>query len=245
MSKNKYLIDKKVILDCERMTLSRDRESLKISESECNLLLAFHQGLFKKDDLIAWVWGRKGVVVSSASYYKLINQLRGSFEKIGLSSSAVLTRPKVGVTLSVTIEPLPDESTPATQNRASDTVAPVAESLPEPTQSSQAVSNRKEWLFLICATLFLLMVIYLYSKRHPDYFSELGTYNGYTFYGVIEDNRSLEDAVGAFSELSQQVYKQNGNFIYYIRVPDTNIFVQCLNQLNVSEPKCITIKERY
>ena len=75
MSKNKYLIDKKVILDCERMTLSRDRESLKISESECNLLLAFHQGLFKKDDLIAWVWGRKGVVVSSASYYKLINQL--------------------------------------------------------------------------------------------------------------------------------------------------------------------------
>ncbi|HCM1642798.1 TPA: response regulator, partial [Klebsiella pneumoniae] len=25
----------------------------------------------------------------------------------------------------------------------------------------------------------------------------------------------------------------------------TNIFVQCLNQLNVSEPKCITIKERY
>ncbi|WP_117084868.1 winged helix-turn-helix domain-containing protein, partial [Klebsiella pneumoniae] len=180
-------------------------------------------GLFKKDDLIAWVWGRKGVVVSSASYYKLINQLRGSFEKIGLPSSAVLTRPKVGVTLSVTIEPLPDESTPVTQNRASDTVAPVAESLPEPTQS---------WLFLICATLFLLMVIYLYSKRHPDYFSELGTYNGYTFYGVTEDNRSLEDAVGAFSELSQQVYKQNGNFIYYIRVPDTNIFVQCLNQLN-------------
>ena len=227
------------------MTLSRDRESLKISESECNLLLAFHQGLFKKDDLIAWVWGRKGVVVSSASYYKLINQLRGSFEKIGLSSSAVLTRPKVGVTLSVTIEPLPDESTPATQNRASDTVAPVAESLPEPTQSSHEVSKLKELLLLICSTLFLMMVIYLYSKRHPDYFSELGTYNGYTFYGGTEDNRSLEDAVGAFSELSQQVYKQNGNFIYYIRVPDTNIFVQCLNQLNVSEPKCITIKERY
>lgn len=147
MSKNKYLIDKKVILDCERMTLSRDRESLKISESECNLLLAFHQGLFKKDDLIAWVWGRKGVVVSSASYYKLINQLRGSFEKIGLPSSAVLTRPKVGVTLSVTIEPLPDESTPVTQNRASDTVAPVAESLPEPTQSRRQFQTEKSGYF--------------------------------------------------------------------------------------------------
>ncbi len=93
MSKKKYLIDKKVILDCEKMTLSCDRESLRISESECNLLIAFHEGLFKKDDLIAWVWGRKGVVVSSASYYKLINQLRGSFEKVGLPPSAVLTRP--------------------------------------------------------------------------------------------------------------------------------------------------------
>lgn len=88
-------------------------------------------------------------------------------------------------------------------------------------------------------------MIYIYHNSKPDYFSELGTYNGYTFYGVTEDNRTLEDVVGAFSELSPQVYKQNGNFIYYIRVPNTNIFVQCLNQLNVSEPKCITIKERY
>ena len=127
MSKKKYLIDKKVILDCEKMMLSCDRESLRISESECNLLIAFHEGLFKKDDLIAWVWGRKGVVVSSASYYKLINQLRGSFEKVGLPPSAVLTRPKVGVTLSVSIESLPDASTPAMQNIASDTVAPVAD----------------------------------------------------------------------------------------------------------------------
>lgn len=100
-------------------------------------------------------------------------------------------------------------------------------------------------VFLIGATLFLLVMIYIYHNSKPDYFSQLGTYNGYTFYGVTEDNRTLEDAVGAFSELSPQVYKQNGNFIYYIRVPNTNIFVQCLNQLNVSEPKCITIKERY
>lgn len=100
-------------------------------------------------------------------------------------------------------------------------------------------------VFLIGATLFLLVMIYIYHNSKPDYFSELGTYNGYAFYGVTEDNRTLEDAVGAFSELSPQVYKQNGNFIYYIRVPNTNIFVQCLNQLNVSEPKCITIKERY
>ncbi|HCS0746729.1 TPA: response regulator, partial [Salmonella enterica subsp. enterica serovar Typhi] len=26
---------------------------------------------------------------------------------------------------------------------------------------------------------------------------------------------------------------------------NTNIFVQCLNQLDIAEPKCISIKERY
>ncbi len=31
MSKKKYLIDKKVILDCEKMTLSCDRESLRMA----------------------------------------------------------------------------------------------------------------------------------------------------------------------------------------------------------------------
>ncbi|EHW1934384.1 response regulator, partial [Salmonella enterica subsp. enterica serovar Kentucky] len=52
MSQNNYLIDKRVILDCERMTLSCAGESITISESERSLLIAFHEGLFKKDDLI-------------------------------------------------------------------------------------------------------------------------------------------------------------------------------------------------
>ncbi len=47
MSKKKYLIDKKVILDCEKMTLSCDRESLRISESECNLLIDLRAHLGK------------------------------------------------------------------------------------------------------------------------------------------------------------------------------------------------------
>ncbi|MCT0098302.1 response regulator [Proteus mirabilis] len=244
---NKYLIDNKVILDIDRMTLSHDHESIKISESECNLLCAFHEGLFKKEDLIDWVWGRKGVIVSNASYYKLLNQLRGSFEKIGLSASAILTRPKVGVTLSVTIEKLPDKIEPpySTEAPLNDTHEPIIE-LPVVTKLiPRRVSLRKEWFFLVCATLFLVSLLFLFNKQNTDYFSPLGTYNGYQFYGVTKDNRTLENAVEAYTELSSQVYKQNGNFIYYIRVPNTNIFVQCLNQLNVEEPKCITIKEIY
>lgn len=59
MSQNNYLIDKRVILDCERMTLSCAGESITISESERSLLIAFYEGLFKKDDLINYVWGAK------------------------------------------------------------------------------------------------------------------------------------------------------------------------------------------
>ncbi|MGK4785539.1 response regulator, partial [Salmonella enterica] len=39
-----------------------------------------------------------------------IHQLRGSFDKIGHKGAAVVTRPRVGVVLSVSIEPLSDEA---------------------------------------------------------------------------------------------------------------------------------------
>lgn len=48
MSKNKYLIDKKVILDCERMTLSRDRESLKFLNLNAICSLLFIRDSLKK-----------------------------------------------------------------------------------------------------------------------------------------------------------------------------------------------------
>ncbi len=67
-----HLIDKRVILDCERMTLSRAGESITISESERSLFIAFHEGLFKKDDLIQSCLGaQRCVVVLDASYYKI------------------------------------------------------------------------------------------------------------------------------------------------------------------------------
>lgn len=44
-----------------------------IFELECSLFIVFYEGFFKKDDLINYVWGCKGVVVFDVSYYKLIN----------------------------------------------------------------------------------------------------------------------------------------------------------------------------
>ncbi|EEP9553675.1 response regulator, partial [Salmonella enterica] len=176
MSQNNYLIDKRVILDCERMTLSSAGESITISESERSLLIAFYEGLFKKDDLINYVWGRKGVVVSDASYYKLINQLRGSFDKIGLKAASVVTRPRVGVLLSVSIEPLSNED----QNTALPAVAETELSMVETRHNDTIISptqgtlNRKDWLYFCLAAILMFFMIYKVKSENIDYFTLQG-----------------------------------------------------------------------
>ncbi|HFY0757918.1 TPA: transcriptional regulator, partial [Salmonella enterica subsp. enterica serovar Typhimurium] len=193
MSQNNYLIDKRVILDCERMTLSCAGESITISESERSLLIAFYEGLFKKDDLINYVWGRKGVVVSDASYYKLINQLRGSFDKIGLKGASVVTRPRVGVLLSVSIEPLSDEA----QNTPLPAVAETEVSTVEVRHDDTIITptpgavNKKDWLYFCLAALLMFFMMYKVKGENIDYFTLQGSYDGYTFYSVGHDKTHL------------------------------------------------------
>ncbi|ENO9310116.1 hypothetical protein ACCG66_004856, partial [Klebsiella pneumoniae] len=52
MDEELLLIAKKVIFDSARMTLANGNKIIKISESETNLLLAFHRGIYKKEDII-------------------------------------------------------------------------------------------------------------------------------------------------------------------------------------------------
>lgn len=246
MSERKYLIDNRVIFDSERMSLTHSDKTVRISESETNLLLAFYKGLFKKDDLIGWVWGRKGVVVSDASYYKLINQLRNTFDKIGLPSSSVVTRPKVGVELVLSITLMKPGASRQTPAEPAEHSAETFDETPTSYEHNKSsIAGRREWLFLALAA-FLMIASFGASlwESHP-YFSAPVTHDGYYFYKVNNDKTTFGDVAAAFSELTIPVVKQNGRHIYYIRVPDTHIFVQCLNPLNVAEPKCITLKERY
>ncbi len=48
MSKKKYLIDKKVILDCEKMTLSCEHESLRILNPNAICLLLSMKGYLRR-----------------------------------------------------------------------------------------------------------------------------------------------------------------------------------------------------
>lgn len=246
MSEQKYLIDNRVIFDSERMSLTHSDKTVSISESETNLLLAFNKGLFKKDDLIGWVWGRKGVVVSDASYYKLINQLRNSFDKIGLASSSVVTRPKVGVELALSITLI---SPAASRQPSTEPAEHSAETFGETStwgdHNKSSIAGSRDWLFLALAALLLIAGLGASLWDSHSYFSDPVPYNGYYFYKVNNDKTSFDDVAAAYEELTIPLIKQNGRHIYYIRVPDTHIFVQCLNPLTVAEPKCITLKERY
>ncbi|TYM88873.1 hypothetical protein FYL93_26555, partial [Salmonella enterica subsp. enterica serovar Typhimurium] len=68
--------------------------------------------------------------------------------------------------------------------------------------------------------LYGVFTIYKAPVRNsPDsFFTYLGEYNDYAIYKTKEDK---------------------------IREPNMNIFLQCLNPVEMAVPKCITVKERY
>lgn len=106
MDEKSLLIAKKVIFDSAKMTLTNGDKIIKISESETNLLLAFYRGIYKKEDIINFVWKNRAGCVSESSYYKLINQMRNNFVLVGLNAADIVTRPRIGVSLSLALEPI-------------------------------------------------------------------------------------------------------------------------------------------
>ncbi|EGV3476358.1 TPA: winged helix-turn-helix domain-containing protein, partial [Salmonella enterica subsp. enterica serovar Enteritidis] len=56
MNESIFLLDKRVVFDSTKMTLSHGNEIIRISEAETHLLLAFWHGLYKKEDIIHLVW---------------------------------------------------------------------------------------------------------------------------------------------------------------------------------------------
>ncbi|EHG1853512.1 hypothetical protein J3O13_004588, partial [Salmonella enterica subsp. enterica serovar Typhimurium] len=83
-------------------------------------------------------------------------------------------------------------------------------------------------------------------RNSPDsFFTYLGEYNDYAIYKTKEDKVTLSEVVFAFNSIKIKIYRQNGRHLYYIREPNMNIFLQCLNPVEMAVPKCITVKERY
>ncbi|EHL3470329.1 hypothetical protein LAN87_003026 [Salmonella enterica] len=241
MNESIFLLDKRVVFDSTKMTLSHGNEIIRISEAETHLLLAFRHGLYKKEDIIHFVWENRGGCVSESSYYKLINQMRNDFSRIGLQPSDIVTRPRVGVSLSVAIEPIKKiTSVKVSDENVNDTL----------TRDKIFYKIKRHSVFVVLTGVIILVLLYgIFNtpvRNSPDsFFTYLGEYNNYVIYKTKEDKVTLSEVVFAYNSLKIKIYRQNGRHLYYIREPNMNIFLQCLNPVEMAVPKCITVKERY
>ncbi|WP_143325971.1 winged helix-turn-helix domain-containing protein [Paraburkholderia ribeironis] len=72
-----------------------------LSRNQARLLELLLEGPRTKEVLMKRIWGDQGVIVSNASYYQLIAQLRRAFEMIGLPRLWVRTIPRYGLEFAI------------------------------------------------------------------------------------------------------------------------------------------------
>ncbi|MGF6649472.1 DNA-binding winged helix-turn-helix (wHTH) protein [Paraburkholderia youngii] len=106
MSPDKRPLD---YVEC-KMTFSLDTRTLGnissgartfLSRNQARLLELLFEGPRTKEVLMSRIWGDQGVIVSDASYYQLVAQLRHAFEMIGLPRLWIRTIPRYGLELAV------------------------------------------------------------------------------------------------------------------------------------------------
>ena len=248
MDEKSLLIAKKVIFDSAKMTLTNGDKIIKISESETNLLLAFYRGIYKKEDIINFVWKNRAGCVSESSYYKLINQMRNNFVLVGLNAADIVTRPRIGVSLSLALEPIKKEPTPRCENVRD--AGCEKDSQRALTPDVKKISAKIRPLVLTITLLLLTGVAMLFQhapeqNKHNSSFRMLGNEDDYIFFMMATDKVTFKEVVSAYHTLTLPLSRQNGHYLYYLREPNMNLFLQCLNPVETAVPKCITIKERY
>ncbi|MFK3706469.1 DNA-binding winged helix-turn-helix (wHTH) protein [Raoultella sp. BIGb0138] len=136
----------------------------------CLLLLIERAGtIVTQQECMDIVWQRRGMLVSSNTYYQNISILRKGLKKIGLDNDPVVTIPRIGLTLAsgtqITIKeayPRLSESEENAKGQQSDTAEPIAQPVPETANSDTSVkafsSSALRQLWLAGALLALLLL---------------------------------------------------------------------------------------
>ncbi|VVE52296.1 hypothetical protein PHO31112_04774 [Pandoraea horticolens] len=78
---------------------SKNGQQKYLSRNESRLLQQLLGGPQTKEALIQHIWTSVGVVVTDASYYQLVTQLRNSLDQLGLPKQLVRTIPRYGLEL--------------------------------------------------------------------------------------------------------------------------------------------------
>ncbi|QIB19493.1 hypothetical protein G3M73_09980 [Escherichia coli] len=249
MNATKFLLDGRVLFDSARMTLSRQEKIVRLSESECHLLLAFWLGLYKKEEIINYVWKNRSGCVSESSYYKLINQLRNNFNRVGLHASDIVTHPRVGISLSITLTSADEMCDLQQQNDDG------AQKIKFRALLSHRFMVKCKNMRVLCCTsgvVLLIGIILIFSfpsdttwNKSDKEFTSLGEFDGYIFFKMKTDKLTFKQVIAAYTSMTLKPDPQNGHYLYYIREPDINLLFQCLNPIENVVPKCLTIKEQY
>ena len=249
MNATRFLLDGRVLFDSARMTLNRQDKIVRLSESECHLLLAFWLGLYKKEEIINFVWKSRSGCVSESSYYKLINQLRNNFCRVGLHASDIVTHPRVGISLSITLTSV-DEVCDIQQKGDDATQKIKLRSLLLQRFLAKCKKRRTRCYTGGVVLLMSILIIFILSNntaqnKMDKIFTPLGEFDGYVFFKMKTDKVTFKQVITAYTSMTLKPDPQNGHYLYYIREPNNNLLFQCLNPIENVVPKCLTIKEQY
>ncbi len=223
--------------DAEKMTLSRAGRSACLGSNESDLLLALIAGVTDKEQLIARVWGERGLVISDSSYYKTLHMLRTHFADVGLPRDSLKTLPRRGVVLLCEIRLV---STELTQIEAVPAVvSPGEQALIAQTKPSRRHRRLLLAALVVAATVLPLFYAWLIFKKPADLEEwKLVWQEGEAKLFVEESERmSKDEIVKALSEFEPPVELSDTN--YYVRKPLSQLLIKCVKPESKGEAICV------
>ncbi|HCM9195076.1 TPA: winged helix-turn-helix domain-containing protein [Enterobacter cloacae subsp. dissolvens] len=151
----------------------------------CLLLLIERAGsIVTQQECMDIVWQRRGMMVSSNTYYQNISILRKGLKKVGFETDPIVTIPRIGLTLaSDTQITIKETQLPSAEPDAP--VQTVQEEVSVPQPVAPAV-KRRIWLpgVLLGLLLFISVVVISHSRAHDNYFVD-----GYRFTTMMGECR--------------------------------------------------------
>lgn len=155
----------------------------------------------KKEDIIDFVWKNRAGCVSESSYYKLINQMRNNFSLVGLKADDIVTRPRIGVSLSLPLEPF---KTTFGSRRTGQRYSAGKDSRQTHLAEGKKFTAKIRLLVLTMLLMLLTAIAMLFQhapvqNKHKSTFRMLGDKDGYIFFKMASDKVTFKEVVSAYN----------------------------------------------
>ncbi|STR58646.1 Uncharacterised protein [Klebsiella pneumoniae] len=150
-----------------------------------------------------------------------------------------------GVSLSLPLEPLKKQRSEAGE-QTSDT-ARGKDSRQTHLAEGKKFTAKIRLLVLTMLLMLLTAIAMLFQhapvqNKHKSTFRMLGDKDGYIFFKMASDKVTFKEVVSAYNTLTLPLCRQNGHYLYYLREPNMNLFLQCLNPVETAVPNALPSK---